>query len=79
LVSLDRLDQGPTGPPGAVWDLQSAGLAALAEQLGIDLAVIVVVAVGAGGRLEDEPLEARCLRAAHAGADALRAHARVEA
>lgn len=79
LVSLDRLDPGPAGPPGAVWDLQSAGLAALAEQLGVDLAVVVVVAAGAGGRLEDEPLEARCLRAARAGAEALQAEARVEA
>jgi hypothetical protein len=73
LVSVDRLDPGPAGPPGPVWDLQSAGLAALAGRLGVELAVIVVVAVGAGGRLEDEPLEGRCLGAARAGARALRA------
>lgn len=79
LVSLDRLAPGPAGPPGAVWDLQSAGLAALAAQLGLELAVIVVVAVGAGGRLEDEPLEARCLQAARVAAAAVGAQARVEA
>lgn len=79
LVSLDRLHPEPTGRPGAVWDLQSAGLAALAAQLGVDLAVITVVAVGAGGRLEDEPLEARCLRAARVAAEVLGAQARVEA
>lgn len=74
LLSVDHLEPEPAPrPAGAVWDLQSAGLAALAARLGLALGVAVVVAVGRGGRLEDDPLEASSLRAARAAADALAA------
>lgn len=72
LISVDHLEPAPQDRlAGAVWDLQSAGLAALAARRGLDLAVTMVVAAVSGRRLEDEPLEAGALRAAEAASAAL--------
>lgn len=78
LTSRDHFDQagsstgGSVGEAGgALVDLQSAGLATMADARGVRLAVGVVVAASPAGRLEDEPLEAASLRLARVAASAL--------
>ncbi len=56
---------------GALLDMQTAGLAAVASGADVAFATITVVAAGDDGRLEDEPLEAVSLRLATAAAAAL--------
>lgn len=59
----------PAGP--RLVDLQSATLAVLAAELGIEFAAGLLVSAGPGGRLEDDPLDAAALRLGRIAADAL--------
>ena len=54
--------QSPPSAPGAVVDLQSATLMALAGRHGLRTAIGLVVAAANGDRLEDDPAEAASLR-----------------
>lgn len=72
VYSFDRAQAGAQAvPAGAVHDLQSAGLLAAANELGVDLGVGLVVSADPRRPLEDEPLEAATLRLGDLAAGAL--------
>ncbi|MDQ3102871.1 MAG: hypothetical protein M3Q53_03405 [Actinomycetota bacterium] len=67
-----RFEAGAVGQ-AEVADLQSAPLLVATRRLGIAAAVMLAVGASGGRRLEDEPLEARLLKLAEIGAEALEA------
>jgi uridine phosphorylase len=77
VASLDAphrpgLDRSP--PVGEVADMQTASLVAMAEELGVALAAVLIVSeAAAGNRLDDERLELAAKRAGRASAAVLSA------
>ena len=71
LISLDRPAPPSSADDGAVYDLQSAALLAAGAEVGVRVAVALVLSRDADGPLPDEPHEAAALRLADVAADVL--------